>query len=131
MTSWPAMLPAVVGVVRGAFAVVCTVIGPYRHWGVAPGVCHSGHVKERTYVVHDHANAIFGPVKGRKRKVPRLTLDCFSSINAEVTSLTGRLDSLEGLTGAFSFIFFHETSRFTNEAFSNTSNFRGHEQGRS
>ena len=33
------MLPAVVGVVRGAFAVVCTVIGPYRHWGVAPGVC--------------------------------------------------------------------------------------------
>ena len=33
------MLPAVVGVVRGAFVVVCTVVGPYRHWGVAPGVC--------------------------------------------------------------------------------------------
>ena len=36
--------------------------------------------------------------------MPRLTLDCFSSINAEVTSLAGRLDSLEGLTGAFSFM---------------------------
>ena len=36
---------------------------------------HLGPTKGRTVPVHDHANAISGSVKGRKRKVPRLTAD--------------------------------------------------------
>jgi len=36
---------------------------------------HLEPTKGRTYTVHDHANAISGSVKGRKRKVPRLSAD--------------------------------------------------------
>ena len=53
--------------------VLCASIARVLTFGL-----HLGPTKGRTSVVHDHANAISGSVKGRKRKVPRLTVDYYS-----------------------------------------------------